>query len=150
MADRLLGIGHFVAHWIETTAPEHREWLPPVPGSAMTRTVVDFLAEFISVNRYVLAGFGQGTAPEGHPMHAARTFSTLEEGLAEFQSTLADVAACYRAMSDDDLEGDHAFAGRTLRGTDVLEIPYRNLCYHGGQINLIQLLGGDAEMHRPK
>ena len=150
MAERYEGIGRFVAHWIETTPPETRTWLPPVPGSAMTRTIADMLAEFICVNRYVLSAFGQGTAPEGHPMHARPDFDTLEEGIATFLAGVQAVAACYRTMDDADLEAEHTFAGRTIRGVDMLEIPYRNLCYHGGQINLLQLLAGDSEMHRRK
>lgn len=150
MADRYEGIGRFVAHWIETTPPEARDWLPPVPGSSMTRTIADMLAEFICVNRYVLSAFGQGAAPEGHPMHAPRDFATIEEGLGEFLAGVDAVAACYRTMGDADLEREFPFAGRTIKGSDALEIPYRNLCYHGGQINLLQLLAGDAEMHRPK
>ncbi|MFY7954342.1 MAG: hypothetical protein ACOVT5_17710 [Armatimonadaceae bacterium] len=150
MAGRLTNIGNLVIHWIETTPEDKRDWLPPVPGSAMTRTVYDMLAELIQVNELVLAGLNGTPAPEGHPMQAVRQFTTGDEGIARFRSSLDQLVQRWLAYDDNELGRTIAFGSRTFAAADLLEIPYRNLCYHGGQINLIQLLAGDAEMHRPK
>jgi hypothetical protein len=150
MAGRLAGVGALVAHWIETTPADKRDWLPPVPGSAMSRTILDMLAELIQVNQLVLAGLDGVTGPEGHPMHANRQFETCEQGLDLFRETLAALVARWESFDEDDLSRTIAFGERQFPVADLLEIPYRNLAYHGGQINLIQLLAGDPEMHRPK
>jgi len=150
MAGRLANIGNLVIHWIETTPEDKRDWLPPVPGSAMTRTVYDMLAELIQVNELVLAGIDGTPAPEGHPMEASRQFTSGDEGIARFRHTLDQLVQRWLAFDDNDLDRTIPFGARTFTAADLLEIPYRNLCYHGGQINLIQLLAGDPEMHRPK
>ena len=36
---------------------------------------------------------------------------------------------------------------RPTSGEVLIDMPYRNMTYHGGQINLIQLLLGDKEFH---
>jgi len=150
MAGRLANIGNLLAHWIETTPEDKRDWLPPVPGSAMTRTIYDMLAELIQVNELVLAGLDGTRGPEGHPMNANRQFTTGDQGIQRFRETLDQLVQRWNQFDDCDLAREFAFGGRSFTAADLLEIPYRNLCYHGGQINLIQLLAGDAEMHRPK
>ena len=37
----------------------------------------------------------------------------------------------------------------TVIGEVLIDIPTRNMAYHGGQINFLQLLLGDKESHIP-
>jgi hypothetical protein len=53
-------------------------------------------------------------------------------------------------VSDADLDVEHPLpwnADAKMTTADMMFFPYWNLVYHVGQINYIQLLLGDTEMH---
>ena len=36
-----------------------------------------------------------------------------------------------------------------MKGITLIEMPYRNMAYHCGQLNFIQTIYGDKEFHLP-
>ncbi len=65
----------------------------------------------------------------------------------ELRKSAAEVAAAIRALPDEALTRNYTMQLMTLSGEVLIDMPYRNMTYHGGQINLIQLLLGDKEFH---
>ena len=59
------------------------------------------------------------------------------------------LAAAIRAMTEADLSRVYAHPRAQISGENLIVMCYRNMAYHVGQINLIQMLYGDAEFHLP-
>ena len=60
-----------------------------------------------------------------------------------------ELANTVRAMTDDDLTREFPWRRGPVSGAGLIEIPLRNMHYHGGQVNLLQLLYGDTEFRVP-
>lgn len=149
MADRIAQAGRTLAHFLETTPEERRNWTPVVEGAAGLRSILDQVSECVHVNRMV-AELLAGQEPQWrNPIEARRPW-TDDADAAELLIGSADALAdAVRAMSDEDLERGYATRRGTMPGHLVIELPYRNMHYHGGQINLLQLLYGDTEFRVP-
>ena len=130
--------------------PEERlTWQPMEVG----RTVQDQLAECVQV-----AGWFERVLTEKNSDFFTREFIVEErrkrEGMtmgeidAQMNPAHERLFAAIRKMSDADLEIKINFKPGfepTLR--EVCYFPLRNLWYHFGQVNYMQTLYGDAEMH---
>jgi hypothetical protein len=66
---------------------------------------------------------------------------------SELTKSAAEVAAVIRELPDEALDRTYQMTSMTMSGEVLMDIPYRNMVYHGGQINYIQLLLGDKEFH---
>lgn len=149
MADRIAQAGRLLAHFLETTPEDRRNWIPVVEGAAGLRSIHDQVSECIHVNRMV-AELLSGQEPQWrNPIEAERPW-TDDADAGELLIGSADaLAEAVRSLSDDDLAREFRTRRGTMPGHVALELPYRNMHYHGGQINLLQLLYGDTEFRVP-
>jgi hypothetical protein len=149
MADATERAAAFLTHFIETTPPEKRDWLPAMEGAAGLRSMLDMVDECIVANQVFTSIFQGGAPPTGNPFEGPRRFATWEEGkelLAESAKTLADVI---RTLSDENLQGTIVTRRGEMPCTMAIEMASRNMNYHVGQVNLMQLLYGDTTFHFP-
>ena len=146
-------MGQILAYALETTRDDKRDWKPEAEGAAGVRSALDQIAECITVNRMLAGVFRSETPPPpppgGGPMQAPRTFATVEEAQAQLRDSAKELADAVRGLSDTDLQREFPSRRGPMPGIRLIEIPYRNMAYHWGQINLIQLLYGDTEFHIP-
>ncbi|MEZ5163605.1 MAG: hypothetical protein R2688_07600 [Fimbriimonadaceae bacterium] len=64
--------------------------------------------------------------------------------------TTSDLCNLIAEFPDDQLENEVTLpfgGGMTITMADVLSIHYWNTVYHQGQVNFIQMLLGDGDMH---
>lgn len=147
LAEQIERIGDSLAHYLETTAPDRLNWRPEIPGSAPSRSPLEMAAECIGVNHAFAALLrGETDVP---PADATPVPADTVEARARLEASCADLAATVRASDDATL--DALFPGRRgpRSGKSLMVGAYRNMAYHCGQINLIQILAGDAEFHVP-
>lgn len=147
MCDRIVQTGKLIVHWVEVMPAERREWIPEIVGSVQNRSVNDILGELIAVNRLVTNALTGGEPPAMHPMVAPRPFTNVSEALPMFVATLDEAIAELITIEDSELEQEICVGTRRMRPIDFFEIIYRNLWYHGGQLNLLQLQYGDDTFH---
>ncbi len=143
-ADQTERIGASLAHFVVTTDPVRLGWEVPAEGGGHTRSILDQIGECVGVN-VRFAALLRGVASPDAPL-APRTATEAE---AQIVSSAGELADAIRGVADDALED----AVQTPRGgvlvKNLMLAAYRNMAYHAGQINFIQVLGGDAEFHDP-
>jgi len=148
-ARRVERIAAALAHFVRTTPADKLGWRPRLVGEG--RSVLEQAAECVLVNR-ALAAILRGEET-GHPL-AGRSgplleFQSAEDACAQLESSAAEVAAAILALDDGAMERAFPHWRGPMTGESLLEMPYRNMAYHAGQVNLIQLLLGDSEFHLP-
>jgi hypothetical protein len=73
-----------------------------------------------------------------------------EEARDEIMASANVLADAIRSASDDTFEQEFQHWSRgPLTGKILMMGAYRNMAYHSGQINFIQILSGDQEFHAP-
>ncbi|MCW5934875.1 MAG: DinB family protein [Fimbriimonadia bacterium] len=130
-----------VAHLPE----DKREWVPM--GSA--RTAVDMLAECaFYLNFATLTMKGMATTGEGKDMAALQALP-FNELVAELHKNAQAYAETIASLTDEQFvqEVTHPMTGRPTALVNVVNLPAMNLVYHWGQINYMQMMLGDTEMH---
>ena len=149
MAEQTARMGAIIAHYVATTHPDKLQWQPHVEGSAATRSTLEQVGECVVVNRYfsallrgedVQVPAGGWSGPEFADSHDAQT---------QIIASAAELAEAIRALDDNALNQIFQLRRGPTSGKNLMIMAYRNMAYHGGQINLIQLLTGDAEWHMP-
>jgi DinB superfamily len=149
MADQIERMAAGLASFIESTAPDRVSWRPEAPGGAETRSALEQAQECVAVNRYfaallrgeqldIPAGGVRGTPLEG-----------VEDARKQLSESSAELAEAIRALSDAALAKTYSHWRGPASGAKLIIGAYRNMAYHAGQINLIQMLSGDAEFHMP-
>ena len=126
---------------------DKREWVPL--GKA--RTFHDFVAE-CAVMADWSAGFLQtGTFPpfdrEAYE-RAKAELNTLDKIKSAGEPAIERLCAAIEAVPDSKLDESHQMPwGMAMTTGDLLFLGYWNMVYHWGQVNYIQMLLGDTEMH---
>jgi hypothetical protein len=146
LAEQVERIADSIAHFVETTAPEALDWKPENPGSAGSRSILQMVAECVAVNR-------RFTAKLSHADSEGIQEPVLEnsgDAVKQIIDSGRRFAAVIRDLSDDALAADYLHKGNHVSGDYLIVGAYRNMAYHSGQINLIQMLKGDPEFHRPQ
>jgi hypothetical protein len=138
-----------LAHFVATTQQDRVQWQPQTEGSCPTRSVLEQIAECVVVNRMIAAGL-RGETPlapvsAGPPL----VFTSSADAQEQLQASGAELAAAIRAMTEADLERMYQHPRGQFLGSNLIMMPMRNMSYHAGQINLIQMLTGDPEFHVP-
>jgi hypothetical protein len=132
-----------LAHFISTTADDRRSWSPPAENDCKVRNCFQLASECITINRRTAALLRGEAPPEEVVVNDVETCTReLEESGKEF-------AAAIRAQDDSLFSKTFQMPFGPITGTVLLEITLGNLSYHQGQVNLIQILGGDPEFHIP-
>ena len=147
MAEQIERMGSALAHFAAATAEDRLTWQPSVEGSAPTRSVLEQIAECISVNHSFAALLRGEGAPTG--AMTLPELKNMQEAETQLRDSAETLASAVRALDDEGLR--HTFQTRrgATTGKNLMMAAYRNMAYHAGQINLIQLLAGDADFHVP-
>lgn len=144
VAEQTERVAAALADFAATTAPDRLHWEPTGEGGGQGRSVLDQIAECVGVNYRFAALLRGEAAPDAPP--APQTAASAQEQLT---ASAAQLAAAIRALSDDALEAPLQLPRGPLLTRNLMLAPFRNMAYHAGQINLIQMLAGDSEFHSP-
>lgn len=133
-----------LAYWLEKTREDKVSWAPNMDGSTNTRCALELATECVNVNKMMAALFS-GNAPSQQPL----TFSTTEECAAALRTSGKELGDVVRKMTPNDVAKTYETPMGPIPGQMLLQIALGNTQYHGGQINMIQLLYGDPKFHIP-
>lgn len=131
---------------------EHQSWAPQ--GHA--RSALDQMREIATQAQLFLPLIRDRAVPDftGHAMRETmrlrQSFATVEECAEAARADLASLSAAIATVPDSvlEMELDLPFGGgMRMTMADIVMLPYWNLVYHLGQINFLQLMLGDREMH---
>jgi uncharacterized damage-inducible protein DinB len=132
----------------EFVPQEKRDWVPQ--GKA--RTLHDILAECALLPgkwHVLLLGTDELPPPDRDEYERAKAeLNTLDKIKAAGDPAIARLCELIEAVPDERLEETRQMPwGGTMTLADRLFICYWNLTYHCGQVNYLQMLLGDIEMH---
>lgn len=131
----------------EFVPADKREWVPQ--GKA--RTYHDFLAECAVMADWNTAFLQTGEFPPQDRQaweRAKAELNTLEKIKAAGEPAIARLCEVIEAIPDAKLDESRQMPwGMSMTMADMLFTCYWNLTYHWGQVNYIQMLLGDTEMH---
>lgn len=147
MAEQIERMGLALAHFAASTAPKRLTWQPSVEGSAPTRSILEQIAECVGVNNS-FAALLRGEGPPTGAM-AIPEFTRVHEAQIQLIASTTVLADAVRGLEDDALTRTFQTRRGQTTGKNLMIAAYRNMAYHTGQINLIQLLAGDADFHAP-
>ncbi len=132
--------------------PEDKlEWVP----AGKMRSVLNQMQEIATSGTWFLPIVESGVVPvfddEIASNHSKfrRTMGELEACISEARQSTGQLCQAIVAFPDDRLDHEVELpfgAGKTTMA-DVLVMHYWNMVYHLGQINQIQLMLGDSQMH---
>jgi len=131
-------------HFLRSTHPERLDWQPTLEGAASTRSVLEQVAECITVN-YAFASIMRGEAAGA----VEPTPTTADAACDRLNASVLALTSAIRSLNDDDLNRNFQHPRATIVGRNLILQPMRNMIYHMGQLNLIQMLYGDGEFHVP-
>jgi hypothetical protein len=138
-----------LVHFVATTAEDKLQWQPQTEGSAPTRCVLEQIGECVVVNRMIAAALRGETLPAGGSGRPSLVLANGSEAQEQLRASGAELAAAIRTMTETDLERVFQHPRGQFVGANFIMMPLRNMAYHAGQINLIQMLAGDPEFHVP-
>ncbi len=148
-AKKIERIAEALAHYVATTRVDRLMWDAPGEGGAKGRSVLDQVSECV-VSNGLSAALLRGETPDVQAARAnAPQFTDAETANSRLIDSARELAAAVRALDGSDLHRDFPFWRGPVLGEVLIEMGYRNMAYHGGQINFIQCLYGDAEFHIP-
>lgn len=134
-----------LAHWVSTTPQDKLDWRPETGPESRARSVLDMVGECIWANRRwaaVLRGLEPPQRPDSYSADS-------EDGQRELVESADKLAEVVRNLPDSALTKEFPGPRGPLPGEILIDMPNRNMSYHGGQVNMIQLLLGDTEFHVP-
>ena len=135
-----------LASFVATTPADRLNWCPGTDANSQTRSVLAQVGECVQVNRYT-AALLRGETPEFAALLVK--VSDSEDAQRQLIASGQEFADAVRALDEDALSRLYPHWRGPLSGEILIEAPYRNMAYHAGQINMIQLLAGDVEFHLP-
>ena len=147
-AEKIEGAAKLLAFWLGAMPEDKQSWVPTVEGAAGLRNAREQAAECSAANRFFATLLRGEKAIPFRPFEVKSEYVSSEEAQADLIASAAECAAAIRGMSEEDLEKEYRLRW-PMTGYQVIEFPYRNMTYHGGQVNLLQLLYGDTEFHIP-
>ena len=139
----------FLAHFIATTPTDKQQWQPQMEGSAPTRSALEQAEECVTVNRRIAALLRGETPPAPGPGASSFTITTAEEAKTLLAESAVEVSAAIRALNEEGMAKTYVLPRGEFVGENLIMLPLRNMIYHMGQVNLIQMLCGDPEFHLP-
>lgn len=131
---------------------DRADWAPM--GDA--RSVLSQMQEIATNARWFLPIIREGKAPDfdeharREAMRLRESYDTIEKCVEAARESAGELCAAISAFPDERLESEITLpfgGGMVLTMADVLAMPTWNMVYHLGQINQIQLMLGDREMH---
>ena len=141
---------NLMAYWVETTNEDRLNWCPQTEDASKTRCIKDQIAECIGLNRGLAAALRGDSPASDEDVHAGGKGEldrkSMIRGLA---SSGKDLAEAVRGYNPADLNKEINLGFGPFPAGALIEIAFGNLWYHGGQINMTQLLYGDTEFRFP-
>lgn len=134
-----------LAYWIEKTREDKVNWKPEIEGSTNTRCALELGSECAAVNSMMASLIRGETIESREPT----IYTSTKECTDALRSSAKELGDAIRSMKPADLEKTYQLPFGPMPGAMVLQIALGNLQYHGGQVNLIQLLYGDAKFYVP-
>ena len=148
LAELLGSISGSLCQFVESTDPTKLNWKPEVAGSADTRSVLDLVGECVAVNR----AFAELLTADGLSNSFNRSGNApvdASDARDQLSSSVEKLIGTTNSITDQDLDKLYNHWRGPASGRALIIGAYRNMAYHAGQINLIQILGGDGEFHLP-
>jgi hypothetical protein len=149
MAEQTARMGQIIAHYVATTHPDKLNWQPQMEGSAPTRSVLEQVGECVVVNRHFAALLRGEDVQVPAGGWIGPDFADSQDAQNQVIASATQLAEVIRALDEEALNRAFQLRRGPTTGKNLMIMAYRNMAYHGGQINLIQLLTGDAEWHMP-
>lgn len=120
------------------------------PGG-VARPAIEVVVECAGVNGSIAGLLTTGEfnrpTPEERKAHYA-TITTREAALAELEQKTQALLAAIDTMDENTLgEMLPGIFGSPMTRFALAEVPYMHMMYHDGQLNYIQSLHGDSEIH---
>jgi hypothetical protein len=141
--------GQTLAFYLEQTQADKWDWTPTVEGAAGLRSALNMVSECILVNRMIAMVLRGETPPPFKPGEMEPPFTDPAEAGPMLVESAKELANAVRALSNEDLMREFPSRRGPMPGHLLMEIPYRNMHYHGGQMNMLQLCYGDTEFRVP-
>lgn len=140
--------GQAFALFIESTEADKHHWTPEVSGAAGLRSVLEQAAECVMINTYFGLLVSGQPVPEGGPRaQTPVVFTDGPEAQAAIQKSAQELAAIVRSLPDETFSKEFVTSRGAMSGDRAIDLPYRHMWYHIGQINQLQLLYGDTTLH---
>lgn len=136
---------HFMGLFVMSTPEDRLRWRPAIDEKSKTRSILDQVGECIFANQRFVHYLRSETPPPAP--EEWDTFANADEAVAILKESATKLAAIVRTMSSEDLARTYNTHRGPMLGALMIQFPVRNMTYHMGQINFIQLLYGDAEFH---
>jgi hypothetical protein len=144
IANQTVRMAESMVHFVESTPPDRLTLAPTVEGAAPTRTPLEWVGECVTVNGLI------ANVLRGEPVQSAEPkIENAADARRLLTESAAELANAIRSLTDDDLEREFQHPRGRMLGQNVIMMPMRNMAYHSGQINLVQILAGDPEFHVP-
>jgi len=135
---------------VQAVPEDKQDWRP----AEHARSALDQLREVAVVPRFHMMLLRDGIAPamDEHARFRAESASigSVEEAVKVAMESTNDLCEIISSFPDERLEDEITLpfgGGMHVSMADVLAIHYWNMVYHHGQVNYIQTLLGDREMH---
>jgi len=130
--------------FVEATKEDRLRWRPSTEEASKTRSVLEQVGACVFANvRFRCYLLGE-TAPAADAFEA---FSSVKEAKEALESTADALAVEIRKLGSDDMMREVQTHRGPMPVALAIQIPLRDMVYHMGQINMIQLLYGDMEFH---
>ena len=149
MARQTERMGDSLAHFIASTPEDRLVWHPSLEGSAPTRSILEQVSECVLVNRMLAALLRGGKVEAPGPGSPAIKFANGQDAQEQLVASARELAAAIVRMSEADLTRTYEHPRGQMLGENVIMMCLRNMAYHAGQANFIQMLYGDSEFHVP-
>jgi len=138
-----------LAHFMATTPEDRLVWHPTLEGSAPTRSILEQVGECVVVNRLIATVLRGGELPPAGTPPPPLHFASGQEAQEQLISSAIELAAAISTLTDEDMNRLYEHPRGQMFGQNLILMGYRNMAYHAGQANLIQILYGDPEFHVP-
>ena len=138
-----------LAHFIATTPADRLVWHPTLEGAGPTRSILEQVGECVSVNRLLAAVIRGGHVPTPEPDAPPMRFANGQDAQEQLVISARELAAAIATMTEADLSRIYEHPRARMAGENMIMMGLRNMAYHAGQANFIQILYGDTEFHVP-
>src|SRR5689334_4400169 len=142
-ARKIERVARTVAHFVATTPQDRLDWCPTTCEESCTRSVLDQVRECVTLNR----NFAALLRCDGSEPTEGSAITDSSSAQKEIVASARELAEVVRGLPDEALVRTFSTPRASMLGEIVIDLPCRNMAYHGGQINFIQLLLGDSEFH---
>lgn len=134
--------------YLQDLEPLTHEQLASKPGS-VDRSAYDFTYEIIYVNgRFMkrLRGEDPGPPIEGW-VYAPEDFCDKEKATVSFRASMDEAIEYFESLTPEDYETELVLPSTSWSRFKVATFLAKHVNYHDGQLNYLQALGGDGEVH---